>query len=155
MTLSDAKRGAIDNLGYGTNAKLMLGFDERVWRQGAQPSDGSTYGDNGFQSTWETSRLQDGIITNYLGGDVGVAAGDGTPADRAAAFLAQWEPVFPGATAAHNGNVARFHWPTNAFVKASYASYRTGQYLAIAGLEIEPENDGALWAAAEQPPTNR
>src|SRR3712207_7123244 len=30
--LSPAKRRAIAELGYGTNAKLMVGFGERVWR---------------------------------------------------------------------------------------------------------------------------
>ena len=27
------KRNAIDKLAYGTNAKLMIGFDRRVWRE--------------------------------------------------------------------------------------------------------------------------
>jgi Monoamine oxidase len=32
VDLPAAKRRAIAELGYGTNAKLMIGFNERVWR---------------------------------------------------------------------------------------------------------------------------
>ena len=32
VELPPAKRKAIAELGYGTNAKLMVGFAERVWR---------------------------------------------------------------------------------------------------------------------------
>jgi monoamine oxidase len=144
VTLSDAKAKAIAELGYGTNAKLMVGFDARAWRTGTPGSNGETFTDLGYQSTWETSRLQDGdagIITNFTGGDAGVAAGDGTPDDQAASFLGQFEQVFPGVADVANGKVARFHWPTNPFVKASYACYLVGQYTTITGSEAEPEGN--------------
>ena len=62
VALSPQKRLAIDTLGYGTNAKLMLGFSERFWRNGVggNTSNGETFSDTGYQSTWETSRLQTG-----------------------------------------------------------------------------------------------
>jgi monoamine oxidase len=155
VALAPAKRQAIDTLGYGTNAKLMVGFSSRFWRnkEGTNTSNGETYSDTGYQASWETSRLQtaspDGILTNFTGGDRGVAVGLGSAEERAAEFLAELEGIFPGVTATHNGRIARFHWPTNAFVKGSYACYRPGQYTTITGAEAEAEADGHLHFAGE------
>lgn len=140
-TLSDEKRFAIDNIGYGTNAKLMLGFSSRPWRD-SYASNGSSYADLAYQATWETSRLQpgtQGILTNYVGGEHGLDVGNGTPESQAAAAVADLEVVWPGTAAAFNNKVARFHWPTNPFVKASYACYLPGQWSTIFGNEGLPE----------------
>lgn len=155
LKVSPQKRLAIDTIGYGTNAKLMIGFTERFWRNkaGVNTSNGEVFSDTGFQATWETSRLQtlstEGIITNFSGGDRGVAVGAGTPQERTTEFLAEFEQIFPGISATHNNKVARFHWPTNPFVKASYASYEPGQYSTICGSEIEAEADGHLHFCGE------
>src|SRR4249919_829660 len=45
------KRHAIDRLGYGTNAKLMIGYDRRVWR--AQGANGASMSDLAYQTTWD------------------------------------------------------------------------------------------------------
>lgn len=139
LDLPAPKRLAIDELGYGTNAKLMCGFSSRPWRD-THGSNGEVFSDLAFQSTWETSRLQpgkSGILTNYTGGDAGVAIGQGTPEQRMADFLDELDQVFPGAKAASNGKVARMHWPTAPHVKASYACYKVGQYTTICGVESE------------------
>ncbi len=65
---SAVKRKCINELGYGQNAKLMCGFSSKPWR--AQGSEGLTFTDLPYQSSWETSRLQpgnSGIITAYSG----------------------------------------------------------------------------------------
>ena len=154
VALSAAKRLAIDSVGYGNNSKLMVGFDTRFWRDGTgeNTSNGETFSDTGYQATWETSRLQDGvegIITNFTGGDRADAAGVGTPEERVAEFLGEFEGVFAGVTARHNGKVSRFHWPTHSFVKASYSCYLPGQYTTIAGAEAEAEADGHLHFCGE------
>ena len=154
VTLSPQKRLAIDNIGYGTNAKLMLGFTSQFWRnkKGVNTSNGETFSDTGYQATWETSRLQGGdagIITNFTGGDRGVSVGEGTPESQATRFLLEFETVFPGVSATYNDKLARFHWPTNPFVKASYACYLPGQYSTICGAEIESEADGHLHFCGE------
>lgn len=146
--LPAAKRKAIDEIGYGTNAKLMVGFSDRVWR--AAGSNGSSYTDLGYQATWETSRLQpgtSGILTNFTGGTPGVDAGVGTPEERMADFLDMFDQVFPGAKAAGNGKVARFHWPTHPQTLGSYSCYRVGQYTTITGAEAVPV--GTLHFAGE------
>ena len=150
LPLPAAKRRAIDQLGYGTNAKLMVGFADRVWRA-RHRSNGSTLTDLPFQLTWETSRLQpgrSGVLTNFTGGRHGVALGRGTAAEQAAAMVGDLDRIYPGAAAAHEGQRAvRFHWPTHPWTLGSYASYRVGQWTALRG--AEGESVGRLHFAGE------
>ncbi|WP_224366291.1 flavin monoamine oxidase family protein [Hyalangium versicolor] len=139
-SLPEVKRKAIQELGYGTNAKLMVGFSSRPWRGEPYLSDGSTYSDVGYEQTWETSRLQpgtSGIITQFVGGQKGLALGEGTPEQQAALFLDQFDTVLPGVKATANGRVARMHWPSYPLTLGSYSSYKVGQFTTIAGAEIE------------------
>ncbi|MDQ3700019.1 MAG: FAD-dependent oxidoreductase, partial [Chloroflexota bacterium] len=138
VALPPAKRRAIDELGYGTNTKLMGGLRSRVWR--AQGFTGATFSDRGYQSSWDSSRLQpgsSGIITNFTGGSVGVRAGEGTPVQQLARFLDQFDGVFPGVAAASTGRAVRMHWTSYPLTLGSYAAYKVGQYTTIAGAEIE------------------
>jgi monoamine oxidase len=136
IELPPAKRRAIDELGYGTNAKLMIGFDERIWRT-RHASGASTYSDLPLQTTWETSRMQvgnAGIVTNFVGGRHGVEIGSGTPKQQADTAARQLDAIFPGIAAARaNSREARFHWPTHAWTKGSYACFRPGQWTTLRG----------------------
>lgn len=150
VELPSVKRRAIDLLGYGTNAKLMVGFSERVWRT-RHRSNGSVVTDLRFQSSWEASRLQpgtSGILTNFTGGAHGVELGNGTPAHQAALFVADLERIFPGVSG-HREDMkeARFHWPSYPFTKGSYACYLAGQWTAFRG--VERERVGNLHFAGE------
>jgi monoamine oxidase len=140
VPLPAEKRRAIAELGYGTNAKLMVGFSSRVWRERLK-SNGSVLTDMPFQLTWETSRAQSGragILTNFTGGAHGVDLGQGTDADQASRMVADLERVFPGATAARAGmKQVRFHWPSFPWTRGSYASYLAGQWTAFSGAEGE------------------
>jgi monoamine oxidase len=148
--LSPVKRRAIAELRYGTNAKLMIGFDERVWWTRHRMA-GSTYSDLPVQTTWETSRMQPGaagILTNFVGGRHGIEIGEGTPkaqADRAAREL---DAIYPGISAAraHSGE-ARFHWPSFAWTQGSYACFTPGQWTTIRG--AIGERAGNLFFAGE------
>ena len=147
--LSSEKRTMIDELGYGTNAKLMLGFASRPWRElGAS---GSSFSDVGqLQSTWETSRGQaggSGILTDFVGGARGVAIGEGDAEDRAAEVLPWLDAVFPGTAAAYvEGSAVRMHWPTQPYALGSYACYRPGQW---AFWSREGEREGNLHFCGE------
>ena len=136
VELPPAKRRAIDQMGYGTNAKLMVGFAERLWRTQYR-SNGSTLTDLPLQSTWETSRLQPGlagILTNFTGGNRGLELGQGAPAEQAAQFCNQLDRLFPGVAALRSGMTeARFHWPSYPFTKGSYTCYRPGQWTMMHG----------------------
>jgi monoamine oxidase len=140
VDLPGPKRRAIAELGYGTNAKLMIGFSERVWRT-RHSSNGSTLTELPYQSTWETSRAQagrSGILTNFTGGEAGLRLGTGTAAERAGDVARQLEQIYSGVSAARDGQKeARFHWPTFPFMRGSYACYLPGQWTGIAGVEGE------------------
>lgn len=142
VPLSPAKRRAIRELGYGTNAKLMTGWSRRAWRTDHR-STGTLMTDLGLQVAWETSRQQPGtagILTNFTGGAAGVALGRSTAPERSAEVAAQVEAVFPGSSSAHQpAQAVRFHWPTHPWTLGSYACYRPGQLTAFGGAEGEPE----------------
>jgi len=141
VDLPPAKRRAIDELGYGTNAKLMIGFGGRVWRE-RHGSNGSTFSDLPFQLVWETSRAQSGqagILTNFTGGDHGVEIGTGSASARAAEVVLDLERIYPGIAGDRMGmREARMHWPTHPWVRGSYAGYLVGQWTTIRGVEGEP-----------------
>lgn len=165
VELPVAKRDAIARLRYGTNAKLMIGFERRVWRE-RHGSNGSLMCDLGLQTTWETSRQQSGaagILTNFTGGRHGVSLGEGTPREQAQQAVAQLERVFPGAIAARgSAREARFHWPSHPWTQGSYACFGPGEWtglrehvgghvdnLYFAGEHCSPDNQGFMEGGLE------
>jgi monoamine oxidase len=141
VDLPPAKRHAIDALRYGTNAKLMIGFDERVWWTRHRMS-GASYSDLRPQTTWETSRMQAGragILTNFVGGRHGIEIGEGTPKMQADEAAMQLDAIYPGLAAARgNAREARFHWPSFPWTLGSYACFTPGQWTTIRGAIGEP-----------------
>lgn len=136
LDLPDGKRRAIERLRYGTNAKLMIGFDERLWRT-RHGRNGSVYCDLPLQTTWETSRLQAGgagILTNFVGGRHGVEIGQGSAKEQADLAVRQLEAVFPGLAAARGGaREVRFHWPSQPWTQGSYACFAPGHWTTLRG----------------------
>lgn len=147
--LAEDKVQVIDELGYGTNAKQMGHFTSRVWRE-VHNASGSATTDNGIQMTWDTARGQEGpngLLTNFVGGALGVASGMGTAEARYAEALPKIDQVFPGAMAAYIANSAvRMHWPTVPLNLGSYACYKPGQW-AFYG--VEGRREGNLHFAGE------
>ncbi len=130
--LTEAKLAIINELGYGTNAKLMMQFSDRHWET-ASSSSGSVISDVGeLQTVWATSRGQagaQGILTNFVGGKRGLAIGEGTAESQAAMVLPWIDTVLPGTAAKYvTGTAIRQHWPSYEFTKGSYASYKIGQW---------------------------
>jgi monoamine oxidase len=137
VRLPAQQRRAIEELDYGTNAKLMIGFHERTWRE-RHRSNGSSFTDLPYQTTWETSRGQAGragVLTNFTGGRNGAQLGSGTPAQQAERTVGALEQVYPGVAAARTGmREARFHWPTHEWTHGSYACFSPGQWTSFRGL---------------------
>jgi monoamine oxidase len=132
------KRTAIRELAMGTNSKLHVQFSKRLWRE--QGLNGETYSDTGYQNTWEVTRAQagsSGILVDYTGGTIGASFGSGTPSSRAKQFLAQIEPVIPGATKAWNGRATIDFWTGYEWTKGSYSYWKIGQYTRFVGAERE------------------
>lgn len=148
LNLPAVKRRAIAELGYGTNAKLMVGLNSRPWRE--QGFAGYCFTDEAVQMGWDNSQLQPGSaggFTMFSGGNAGITVGEGTAEFQAKRLLPGVEKIFPGFTAQLNGNTERFHWPSNRFALGSYSCYKPGQWTAFAGAEKMPV--GNLFFAGE------
>jgi monoamine oxidase len=148
VDLTPLKKKAIQELGYGANAKVMVGFRSRPWE--AQGYSGSTYSDETFQLAWANSYLQPGTaggLTLYSGGKLAHDAGQGSAEEAAVRLMRGIERAYKGAMAQRNGKVSRFHWPTFPWTKGSYSCYKPGQWTTIAGSEGLPV--GNLFFAGE------
>lgn len=136
LPFPDAKKRAIAELGYGTNAKIMAGFKQRLWRDKGYT--GYIFTDEALQSGWDNSQLQPGSaggFTFLLAGTAGLDSGSGTAASQVDALMPGFEKIYSGVTAARNGATERFHWPSFELAKGSYACYKPGQWTTIAGAE--------------------
>ncbi|HWA75784.1 MAG TPA: FAD-dependent oxidoreductase [Polyangiaceae bacterium] len=146
----DLKNEAIQELGRAQNAKTQLQFEKRIWNaRGAWPgiSNGSSYSDTGYQSSWDVTRAQrgaQGILCFYSGGAVTRAqvsqkafatAPDAAALADANTALRRGEAVFPGLRAAWTGRATQSIPHKAPEFKASYAYFRVGQYLSFAGYE--------------------
>ena len=139
IPLSQVKRKAIDELGYGSNAKLLVGFDQRVWRTTGYS--GEMFTDEPVQLSWEHTLLQSSKragMTFFLGGRAGMEVGHDNPEQQVNRLMVGLERAFPGARNARGQKSARFHWPTHPHSKGSYACYTVGQWTSIAGAEVQP-----------------
>ncbi len=148
IELPALKTRAIRELGYGANAKVLVGFSSRPWEKLGYS--GATYTDEPFQLAWANSFLQPGTaggLTLYSGGKLAHDAGAGTPEEVATRLMRGVERAYPGTTRERNGKVSRFHWPTFPWVRGSYSCYKPGQWTTIAGSEGVPV--GNLFFAGE------
>ncbi|NGZ07763.1 MAG: NAD(P)/FAD-dependent oxidoreductase [Nitrospira sp. LK70] len=133
----------IQGLGYGTNAKLMIGFSSRPWR--ALGGNGTIYADlANVQTTWETNPSRGtetgGVLTDYSSGARGAGLNRNMVQTEAQRFLSDLDIVYPNtagaATIIQGQYLAHLeHWPSNPLTKGSYTCYRPGQFTTMAGLE--------------------
>jgi monoamine oxidase len=135
------KRKCIDTLGYGTNAKLMLGMKSHFWR--TQGYGGLVYSDNGIPNGWDNAQLQNKTnepagLSILFGGEKGIKAGEGTPEFQKDKYLPLWDKIYPGAIQQFSGKVARMHWPSYPYSLGSYTCYTKGQFTTIGGAEQMP-----------------
>jgi len=143
------KRRSINNLGYGDNSKLLLGFNGKPWRT-KYKTVGMSYSDNGTQNTWDNSQQQpgdDGGLTTFLGGTDAVKLANASAEQQAARYLAKLDKLYPGIENDFNNKSFSMNWPSHPFTKCGYSAFRVGQYTTIAGSEFEPV--GNLFFAGE------
>jgi monoamine oxidase len=148
LGLEANKVQCIRELGYGDNAKVMLGTTSRPWTGAAHlpvKSDGEFYATE-FQVAWDTSRGQDGtrgILTNYLSGVEDQAA-------ALAGMRAGFEKISPAIAASFDeSNTASFFWARYPFNKGSFVAPKVGQYTTLLEVAGTPELGGRLQFAGE------
>ena len=112
--LSAKRRRCIDDLGMGTNAKVLTQFDRRPRDYGGW--NGYMYNDDPFLATWESTLGEPGrqsIITTYFGGRSG--AGGLSPTKptrrRSARAEAHLRQPHPGRTDGPRRPCGRLQWP--------------------------------------------
>lgn len=164
VPLSEEKRTIIDELAYGTNAKVVGAFRERIWRT-RYDSSGSVTSDHEFQQTWDSSVGQPGehgILTNFLGGETGVRVGDVDPEQWFTGVVTDLEALYPGIRQVYiEGSARRMHWPSAPLFKGSYTCYAPGQWefwslegvregnIHFCGEHTSPDFQGWMEGAAE------
>ena len=146
--ISQVRRNAINELTYGTNTKLMLGFNDAVWRNYNQS--GTAFTDLDFQKTWDNSILQKQKhfgLTLYSGGDKGIQSEELTPNEWEKSKLEQLEKIYPGISIAYAGKSAKTNWNSNPHSLGSTSCYSVGQWTKFYGSEII--NESPLYFAGE------
>jgi monoamine oxidase len=147
---STVKKNAIEQLGYGTNSKLHLQFNHRLWNDPGPwgISSGTSYSDRGYQGTWDVTRAQPGvtgILVDYTSGSTGASfrSNSNPAAVRAYAmqFLGQLEPVFPRISREWNRRATLDTPALSPYLLGSYSYWKVGQYTSIAGAEREPSGN--------------
>lgn len=156
LGLPPAKLQAIQDMRYGTNAKLNVGFNGRFWL--AQRRIGSTYSDlPNHQTTWEVNPAnatgQHAVLVDYSGGNRGAGLNPSDTNQEAARFLGDLDLVLPGALAAAarvsaDKYLAHLqHWPSDPNIQGSYTCNHPGYFTEILGNEGPPV--GNLYFAGE------
>ncbi|MEZ4687755.1 MAG: NAD(P)/FAD-dependent oxidoreductase [Bacteroidia bacterium] len=141
IEMPEVKRKCIDEIGYGTNAKLMLGMKSHFWRK--QGFGSLVYSDNGINNGWDNAQLQTGLdeaagLSILFGGPSGVKVGEGSVASQKDKYLPLWEQIYKGASEQFNGKMMRMHWPSYKYNLGSYTCYTRGQFTSISGAEQLP-----------------
>ncbi len=139
------KRNCIRQLGYGTQSKLLIGVDRRLWRD--QGFSGYVLSDR-IHNGWDSSQMQrenrgPGAYSLFLGAD----KGEKLELSQYDAYLDECNRVFPGLKEAANGRKNVYNWNRNPMTRGAYACYRVGQVSGIGQAEAQPV--GNLYFAGE------
>ncbi len=140
---SARKRRCIEQLGMGTNSKLLLQFDQHFGHYGR--FNGEFY--DGHVDTWDSSlgeRGSPGLLTVYSGGRYGAAQTGPTPHGpaprrRVTVALRSISRAVPGIGAGYDGTGWLDHWTSDPWTHGSYAAYEPGQYTRYWGFAGRPE----------------
>jgi len=133
------KRRTIEQIGYGTNSKVMIGVRSRIWRDAGYS--GNVCSDSAMHSGWDGSRLQPGnagVYTCYVGGGVGRSVKQNNDDEKAVEFASYLSQLFPGFNTHLSGSHCSINWSQEPFALGSYTCYRPGQWVTLAGTESTP-----------------
>ncbi len=156
--MSPEKRKCIDELGYGINTKLVLGYDGQPWRSKENKAMGYLFTKdmtNGWDASLnKTENNENGAYVAFFGGKFSQDLCDEStrnpmsppehvwrtmlPEERVNGFVKDLDKIFIHSKKKFKGKHVFVNWIEYPYVKASYACYKPGQWTTIAGLEAQP-----------------
>lgn len=152
--ITENKKNCIQELGYGTNVKLIQKFDKKVWREkGYQGYLFNNVIHNGFDSSQlQNASISQGTYTFYFGGDDAMKLCQKEQLQSLREkYIGYFDTIFPGAIAAtqnhskENEGFIFMNWPLNPFSKCSYSSFKPGQWTKY-GEEVSRPIDNVYFA---------
>jgi len=146
--LSRRKLACIEELGMGTNAKVLLELDHRVPHFGRNPRSrwsGGFY--DARVDTWSSTLAQTGrgsVLTVYSGGRVGASYGVTRPHGAAPGHvvertLTEVERAVPHLSRGYAGRAWLDSWVHDPHTHGSYAAFTPGQFTRYWGFVGRPE----------------
>lgn len=156
--MSPQKRKCIDELGYGKNTKLVLGYEGQPWRSKENKAMGYLFTKdmtNGWDASInKTENNPNGAFVVYFGGEFSQKLCDQSsknpfappshvwrtelPKPVVQGFVNDLDKIFTHSKEKFKEKHVFVNWLEYPWIKASYTCYLPGQWTTISGLEIEP-----------------
>lgn len=146
--ISPEKINSIQELGYGQNNKLFLGYENRPWREGKNKFYGYLFHKD-IHDGWDSSSIKSiasnkGAYCCFFGGDESIRLSTvaihnpyapkthiwktDLPQNEIDKYVGEMEQVFPGSKKAYANKHVFACWSSYPFVKASYTCPKPGQW---------------------------
>ena len=159
--ISQEKKKCIDELGYGMNTKLVLGYEGTPWSEKANSAMGYLFHKdivNGWDSSYnKTANNNTGAYVAYFGGSYSLNLNKESfknimsppdhvwrtelPADTVTYLVDELDKAFVNSKDKFLGKHVFVNWIDYPYMKGSYSCYKKGQWTTISGLEMEPIGD--------------
>jgi monoamine oxidase len=156
--ISTEKQRCIDELGYGMNTKLVLGYTGTPWSEKPNNAMGYLFHKdivNGWDSSYNrTPDNNNGAYVCYFGGAYALNLDKESFKNKMAPPTHSWKTELPQKTVTNFvneldkvfiGSKDKFldkhvfvNWIDYPYAKGSYSCYKVGQWSTISGLEMEP-----------------
>jgi monoamine oxidase len=159
--ITPEKMNSIQELGYGQNNKLFLGYQGRPWREGKNNYYGYLFHKD-IHDGWDSSSIKSvasnkGVYCCFFGGDASIALSKvalhnphapashiwktDLPQKEIDKYIGQMEEVFPGSKKGYVNKHVFACWSSYPFVKASYTCPKPGQWNTAMLYTSEPVGD--------------
>lgn len=156
--LSSEKQKCIDELGYGMNTKLILGYEDQPWRNETNKAMGYLFHPE-ISNGWDGSnnKSENNIKSAYVcyfGGEHSKQLNLKSFKNKLAPQSHVWKTELPESEVQNNVEILEkvflgskdkylnkhvfVNWIDYPFTQGSYSCYKVGQWSTISGLEFEP-----------------
>lgn len=156
--ISTEKQKCINELGYGMNTKLVLGYNGTPWSEKPNNAMGYLFHKdivNGWDSSYnKTDNNDNDAYVCYFGGNFSMNLDKESFKNEMTPPTHVWKTALPNVTvndlvnqldAVFKNSKSKFldkhvfvNWIDYPYAKGSYSCYKVGQWTTIAGKEIEP-----------------